>query len=62
MTHDLVRKVYNFSGSCANYQYSVFQLELSRNLLFRRNSVTGAVEVVARDGQGIALNEDLHAN
>jgi 2,3,4,5-tetrahydropyridine-2-carboxylate N-succinyltransferase len=32
------------------------------NVLFRRNSVTGAVEVVARDGQGIALNEDLHAN
>jgi 2,3,4,5-tetrahydropyridine-2,6-dicarboxylate N-succinyltransferase len=32
------------------------------NILFRRNSVTGAVEVVARDGQGIALNEDLHAN
>jgi 2,3,4,5-tetrahydropyridine-2-carboxylate N-succinyltransferase len=32
------------------------------NMLFRRNSVTGAVEVVARDGQGIALNEDLHAN
>ncbi|MCV7034956.1 2,3,4,5-tetrahydropyridine-2,6-dicarboxylate N-succinyltransferase [Mycobacterium heckeshornense] len=38
--------------------------ELSRgnNMLFRRNSVTGAVEVVARDGQGIALNQDLHAN
>lgn len=32
------------------------------NLLFRRNSQTGAVEVVAHDGQGIALNEDLHAN
>ncbi|ETW22616.1 2,3,4,5-tetrahydropyridine-2,6-carboxylate N-succinyltransferase [Mycobacterium gastri 'Wayne'] len=32
------------------------------NLLFRRNSVTGAVEVVARDREGIALNEDLHAN
>ncbi|MEB3021070.1 2,3,4,5-tetrahydropyridine-2,6-dicarboxylate N-succinyltransferase [[Mycobacterium] crassicus] len=32
------------------------------NLLFRRNSATGAVEVIARDGQGIALNEDLHAN
>ena len=32
------------------------------NLLFRRNSTTGAVEVVARDGQGIALNEALHAN
>ncbi|WP_156675645.1 MULTISPECIES: 2,3,4,5-tetrahydropyridine-2,6-dicarboxylate N-succinyltransferase [unclassified Mycobacterium] len=39
-------------------------LELSggNNLLFRRNSVSGAVEVVARGGQGIALNEDLHAN
>jgi 2,3,4,5-tetrahydropyridine-2-carboxylate N-succinyltransferase len=34
----------------------------ANNLLFRRNSVSGAVEVVARDGQGIALNEDLHAN
>jgi len=32
------------------------------NLLFRRNSVSGAVEVVSRDGQGIELNEDLHAN
>ena len=32
------------------------------NLLFRRNSVTGAVEVSASDGQGIALNEALHAN
>ena len=32
------------------------------NMLFRRNSVTGAVEVVSRDGRGIALNEDLHAN
>jgi 2,3,4,5-tetrahydropyridine-2-carboxylate N-succinyltransferase len=34
----------------------------ANNLLFRRNSLTGAVEVVGRDGQGIALNEDLHAN
>lgn len=32
------------------------------NMLFRRNSVTGAVEVVSRDGKGIALNEELHAN
>ena len=32
------------------------------NLLFRRNSVSGAVEVVTRDGKGIALNEALHAN
>jgi 2,3,4,5-tetrahydropyridine-2-carboxylate N-succinyltransferase len=43
---------------------SVKARELSggSNMLFRRNSVTGAVEVVARDGQGIALNEDLHTN
>jgi 2,3,4,5-tetrahydropyridine-2,6-dicarboxylate N-succinyltransferase len=43
---------------------SVKARELSggSNMLFRRNSVTGAVEVVARDGQSIALNEDLHAN
>ena len=34
----------------------------ANNLLFRRNSLTGTVEVVTRDGQGIALNEDLHAN
>jgi 2,3,4,5-tetrahydropyridine-2,6-dicarboxylate N-succinyltransferase len=32
------------------------------NLLFRRNSTTGAVEVVKRDGTGITLNEALHAN
>ena len=34
----------------------------ANNLLFRRNSMTGAVEVVARDGSGINLNEALHAN
>ncbi|MFI6707239.1 2,3,4,5-tetrahydropyridine-2,6-dicarboxylate N-succinyltransferase [Nonomuraea sp. NPDC050478] len=31
-------------------------------LLFRRNSETGAVEVVTRQGTGIELNEALHAN
>ncbi|MGH3520404.1 MAG: 2,3,4,5-tetrahydropyridine-2,6-dicarboxylate N-succinyltransferase [Haloechinothrix sp.] len=30
--------------------------------LFRRNSATGAVEVVRREGTGIELNADLHAN
>lgn len=30
-------------------------------LLFRRNSTSGAVEVLARQGHGIALNEALHA-
>ncbi len=34
----------------------------ANSLLFRRNSTTGAVEVVARDGHGITLNEALHAN
>jgi 2,3,4,5-tetrahydropyridine-2,6-dicarboxylate N-succinyltransferase len=32
------------------------------NLLFRRNSVTGGVEVVSRAGVGIELNAALHAN
>ncbi|MGL4304655.1 MAG: 2,3,4,5-tetrahydropyridine-2,6-dicarboxylate N-succinyltransferase [Mycobacteriaceae bacterium] len=32
------------------------------NLLFRRNSVTGTVEVVSRDGTGVELNAALHAN
>ena len=31
-------------------------------LLLRRNSVTGAVEALRRDGHGIALNAALHAN
>jgi 2,3,4,5-tetrahydropyridine-2,6-dicarboxylate N-succinyltransferase len=38
------------------------ELSGASNLLFRRNSLSGAVEVVARDGTGIALNEALHAN
>jgi 2,3,4,5-tetrahydropyridine-2-carboxylate N-succinyltransferase len=38
-------------------------LELSGvpNLLFRRNSLTGAVEVLQRKGDGIRLNTELHA-
>ena len=31
------------------------------NLLFRRNSLSGAVEVLARSGHGIVLNAQLHA-
>jgi 2,3,4,5-tetrahydropyridine-2-carboxylate N-succinyltransferase len=30
-------------------------------LLFRRNSQSGAVEVIARPGVGVALNSELHA-
>ncbi len=42
---------------------SVKAVELSgvANLLFRRNSVTGAVEALPRSGAGITLNEALHA-
>jgi 2,3,4,5-tetrahydropyridine-2-carboxylate N-succinyltransferase len=32
------------------------------NVLFRRNSVTGAIEAVSWQGQGIELNSALHAN
>jgi len=38
------------------------ELSGSPGLLFRRNSVTGAVEAIARPGVGVALNPDLHAN
>jgi 2,3,4,5-tetrahydropyridine-2-carboxylate N-succinyltransferase len=38
------------------------ELSGSRNILFRRNSVTGTVEAVPWKSEGIALNADLHAN
>ncbi|MFL6022305.1 MAG: DapH/DapD/GlmU-related protein, partial [Marmoricola sp.] len=43
---------------------TVKALELSgaSNILFRRNSVTGAVEAVPWKAAGITLNADLHAN
>ena len=34
----------------------------SDNVLFRRNSVSGAIEAVPWQGEGIELNVDLHAN
>ncbi len=42
---------------------TVKAVELSAvpGLLFRRNSVTGAVEVLARSGKGVELNAALHA-
>ncbi|TFB50350.1 2,3,4,5-tetrahydropyridine-2,6-dicarboxylate N-succinyltransferase [Cryobacterium tagatosivorans] len=42
---------------------TVKAVELSgvAGLLFRRNSLTGAVEVLRRDGTGVVLNEALHA-
>ena len=38
------------------------ELSGASNVLFRRNSVTGAVEAVPWHGEGIALNAALHAN
>jgi 2,3,4,5-tetrahydropyridine-2,6-dicarboxylate N-succinyltransferase len=51
-------------GSAGPVAQPVKARELSGRpgLLFRRNSLTGAVEAVARTGSGIALNEALHAN
>ena len=40
---------------------SARELSGTSNLLFRRNSTTGAVEATERSGTGIALNETLHA-
>lgn len=42
---------------------TVKAVELSgqANLLFRRNSLSGAIEVLSRSGQGISLNAALHA-
>lgn len=34
----------------------------NNGILFRRNSTTGAIEAVAREGSGIELNAALHAN
>jgi 2,3,4,5-tetrahydropyridine-2,6-dicarboxylate N-succinyltransferase len=38
------------------------ELSGASNVLFRRNSVTGTVEAVPWNGEGIALNAALHAN
>ena len=38
------------------------ELSGANNVLFRRNSQTGAVEAVPWQGEGIALNAALHAN
>ncbi len=49
-------------GTPAGKVVKARELSGAGNMLFRRNSRTGAVEVVARDGRGITLNEELHAN
>ena len=37
------------------------ELSGQNNLLLRRNSVSGAVEALSRDGHGVDLNEVLHS-
>ena len=38
------------------------ELSGANNVLFRRNSVSGAIEAVPWNAEGISLNADLHAN
>ena len=38
------------------------ELSGAPNLLFRRHSLTGAVQAVAREGRSVELNDVLHAN
>ena len=45
---------------CASCTVKAVELSGTPGLLFRRNSVSGAVEVVARDGRGVELNALLH--
>jgi 2,3,4,5-tetrahydropyridine-2-carboxylate N-succinyltransferase len=56
-------KVTVLGGQSGDEPRAVKAVELSGRpgLLFRRNSVTGAVEVLARTGGGIELNSALHA-
>jgi 2,3,4,5-tetrahydropyridine-2-carboxylate N-succinyltransferase len=42
-------------------QVKAIELSGLSGMLFRRNSLTGGVEAIARQGLGIELNSDLHA-
>ena len=50
-------------GAAGEASRTVKAVELSGspNLLFRRNSLNGQVEVLSRTGDGVALNAALHA-
>ena len=45
----------------AEHVVSARELSGRDHLLFRRHSVTGAVEAIVREGEGVELNADLHA-
>lgn len=55
-------KVTLIEGGRAPRVVKARELSGASNVLFRRNSVSGAVEAVPWQGDGIALNEALHAN
>ena len=42
-------------------QVKAVELSGRPGILFRRNSLTGAVEVLQREGKGVELNTALHA-
>jgi 2,3,4,5-tetrahydropyridine-2-carboxylate N-succinyltransferase len=54
-------KVRVLDGSAEPRSVKAVELSGVANLLFRRNSLTGAVEVLPRSGTGIELNSALHA-
>lgn len=51
----------NVLGGDAPRTAKAVELSGMPGLLFRRNSLTGAVEVLKRDGKGVELNSALHA-
>jgi 2,3,4,5-tetrahydropyridine-2-carboxylate N-succinyltransferase len=54
-------KVLVADGSPTPRTVKAVELSGVPGLLFRRNSLTGAVEVLARSGKGVELNAALHA-
>jgi len=54
-------KVILADGSPTPRTVKAVELSGLPGLLFRRNSLTGAVEVIAREGKGVELNTMLHA-
>jgi 2,3,4,5-tetrahydropyridine-2-carboxylate N-succinyltransferase len=49
-----------FSDGSETKTAKALEFSGAHNLLFRRNSVTGVVEVVSRSGAGVTLNSALH--
>ena len=54
-------KVVVLDGTATPRSVKAMELANVPGLLFRRNSLTGAVEVLGRDGTGVTLNSALHA-